>query len=369
MIKTDILFAGFYGQRNTGDDAFVEVTSWGAKKYWNKTNNRFIAIEKNLPQTIELVKGYPLQFPKTYGFQKKLLLNNTQYLISSGGSTIHSILKPNNPKHIALELKEKGKNIKIGAIGVSVGPFKTIEDEKAVQKYLKSIDFIALRDQRSYDYVKSLETNYDPVNAFDMAALIPEIYNYSITKEKQKKIIGISVCPYESVHLGGDIANEERRNNQLIELIKVIDKNEEVEFKFFIINGNPKIGDLKITKEVINKSKPKRYTIVDYNKDTRYIWEEINRCSVVISTRLHAAIFACFGQTPFILVEYHKKCSDFLEDVGYCKEARIYDAEFDVQEKSKIVLDWCNDYSSYKTPTKLKQKFEQARLNFTDIKL
>ena len=30
-----ILFNGFYGFKNTGDDSFLEVVAWGAKKYWN----------------------------------------------------------------------------------------------------------------------------------------------------------------------------------------------------------------------------------------------------------------------------------------------------------------------------------------------
>lgn len=34
--RSDILFTGYYGQMNTGDDAFVQVASWGASKYWKK---------------------------------------------------------------------------------------------------------------------------------------------------------------------------------------------------------------------------------------------------------------------------------------------------------------------------------------------
>ena len=28
------VFSGYYGHKNTGDDAFVEVAAWGSKKYW-----------------------------------------------------------------------------------------------------------------------------------------------------------------------------------------------------------------------------------------------------------------------------------------------------------------------------------------------
>ncbi|GEM62178.1 hypothetical protein SF1_01600 [Sphingobacterium faecium NBRC 15299] len=369
MIKSDIIFTGFYGQLNTGDDAFVEVASWGANKIWEKERCRFLAVQSKLPDTIVPSKGYPIRFPKTYDFQKNILINNTDYLISAGGSTIHSQLNSNNPKQIALNLKKKRSLIKIGAIGVSIGPFKTVADEKAVQDYLKSIDFIAVRDQRSFDFVSSVNTPYLPVNAFDLAAMLPEIYMSTNLQPFQKKTIGISVCPYESVHNGGDLKNEERRNNQIIALIKDLDKKGDFHFKFFIINGNSRVGDLKLTNQIIKAANPKNFSVNKYNTNTRKVWEEINKCNTVISTRLHGAIFACFGQTPFMLVEYHQKCADFLEDVGYDESARIFDAEFDIQEKSDIILSWCANASSYNLPKLLNEKIIQSKLNFDSIKL
>ncbi|WP_392470335.1 polysaccharide pyruvyl transferase family protein [Sphingobacterium cellulitidis] len=366
MTKTDILFTGFYGQLNTGDDAFVEVASWGAEKYWNKFNNRFLALSSKLPKTITPVKGYPFNLAKTYNFQKRILLRNTSFLISAGGSTIHSKLTDTNPKKIALDLKKANHDIKIGAIGVSVGPFHSLEDEKEVNNYLRNIDFIALRDQRSFEYVSSLDLPYNPINAFDLAALLPEIYNLNPNNLKSRKVIGISVCPYESI-IGGDVGNENRRNNKIIDLISKLDKLGDFEFKFFIINGNTRIGDMEITKKIISSSNPKNFEIYPYNNNTKVVWENINACDVMFSTRLHGAIFACFGKTPFMLVEYHKKCSDFLEDIGYDINARIFDCEFDVNLKAELIYNWCMNYNTYKVPKYLELKVHQSRLNFTEI--
>src|SRR5690554_6876347 len=126
LFKSDLLFTGYYGQLNTGDDAFIEVASWGAEKYWHKTNNIFLAKQENLPFTNKKIKGYPFSIPKTYRLQSRILLSSTNYLISAGGSTIHSKLEANNIKRLAVESKIKGSKIKIGGIGVSIGPFKTL---------------------------------------------------------------------------------------------------------------------------------------------------------------------------------------------------------------------------------------------------
>lgn len=371
MFKSDILFTGFYGHKNTGDDAFIEVAEWGARKFWNKNNNRFLAIDKNLPDTITPTKGFPFTIPKTFRIQSNLLINNTDYLISAGGSTIHSKLPKNNHKSKALLRKKNKSNIKIGGIGVSIGPFKSLQDEKAVKNYLKSIDFLAVRDQASYDYVTSLNLPYQPINAFDLAALLPDIYHVDTNAIRKNKIktIGVSVCPYESIQTDLKLSNEKRRNEKTIELLKKIDEKEQVHFKFYVINGNARIGDYNLTKETIERVAPKSYELVDYSKNTELIWKSIANCDFMISTRLHAAIFACFANTPFMLNEYHRKCADFLSNVGYDEKYRLYDSNYNLDEKANQVVEILNNIILYHTPNKVSQMKEQALLNFTKIKL
>lgn len=371
-MKTNILFTGYYGHKNTGDDAFIEVTSWGANKIWNESNFRFLGIDNRLPQTIYPSKGFPFTLPKSYRFQNELLIRNTNYLISSGGSTIHSSMTKNNPKSIAVALKNRGRKIKIGGIGVSIGPFNSIYDEEHVKEYLKSIDFLSLRDEYSYKYARSLNLPYEPVNSFDLAALLPDVYSFenkTLYKQKKEKVIGISVCPYESIVNSNNIKDEDNRNNNVIELIRELDKNENVHFKFYIINGSDKVGDKNLTYETIQKSKPKSYEVVDYNKTTRNTWESISDCDFLIATRLHAAIFACFANIPFMLNEYHRKCGDFLDNVGYNESYRLYNNEYDIKEKSIQIVNILNNKNEYVKPIFVDEMKSRALLNFTSINI
>lgn len=369
MYKTDILFSGYYGHKNTGDDAFIEVAEWGAQTFWNKYNNRFLANKKNLPITTLSTKGYPFSIPKTYSLQGGLLIKNTDYLISAGGSTIHSKLPTNHIKSKAIQLKNKYNNIKIGGIGVSVGPFKSIKDEKAVEEYLKNIDFLALRDQTSFEYVESLNLPYTPINAFDLAALLPKIYNFkpNLKNVNEVKTIGVSVCPYESIIKNGELNIEKNRNEKTIRLLKAIDEKENVHFKFYVINGNERNGDYHLTLETIKNASPRSYEIIEYSNDTKKIWTSISNCDFIIATRLHAGIFACFSDTPFMLNEYHRKCTDFLNNIGYHNQYRLFNSEFDISQKADQVIEILNDASSYKKPKKVNKMIDLALLNFTDI--
>lgn len=371
LFNSEILFSGYYGHSNTGDDAFLEVASWGAEKYWCKSKNIFLAKQASLPVTSKVIKGYPFTIPKSYRLQRKLLLSSTDYLISAGGSTIHSAMQADNIKQLAVDNKKKGSKIKIGGIGVSIGPFNTIRDEKAVIDYLKNIDFLAVRDNTSFNFVSSIDLPYKPVNAFDLAALLPRVYE---TQDKvhllnSKKVIGISVCPVESIDSNKSIQKEYDRNNNFIELIKNIDKKENIHFKFFVINGHPTLGDLKLTQETIEKSLPSSYEIIKYSKNTRMIWNEISSCDFVLSTRLHAAIFACFSDTPFMLNEYHRKCGDFLDGVSYNEDLRLWNNEYDPIEKATTIIDILNNIDRYIFPAKVNEMKMKAELNFTGVKI
>lgn len=368
IFTSDILFTGFYGQKNTGDDAFVEVAAWGAKQYWQIERPTFLARKNSLPITHNTIKGYPFTLPRGYHLQNQLLLRNTKCLISAGGSTIHSRLEKRNIKAMATELKQNGSKLKLGAIGVSIGPFKSTEDEKAVAEYLKHLDFLAVRDQQSFEYVEQLGLPYKPVNAFDLAALLPEIYTSKpeAQREDGRKVIGVSVCPYESISNPGAIANEQKRHRMLCELLADIQKKKNVHFKFLEINGHARIGDLELTKRTIADAKLKSFEIVPYQRETMAMWNQVNTCEFVISTRLHAAIFACFAGVPFILNEYHRKCADFLSTVGYNEKYRIYDSEYSIEETSSMIVEVVNR-KTFIDPSKRESVRSNARLNFTGV--
>lgn len=369
MFKSDILFGGYYGQKNTGDNAFVEVTSWAANTIWNQKNIRYLAKKKNLPITIHQKEGYPVSLPKTYEYQQKLLVNNTKIFISAGGSTFHREIIGNNAKDFALQRKLKnGGNFKLGAIGVSIGPFKSLNAERSVVNYIKNLDFLTVRDKRSYDFVSSLALSFNPVESFDMAALMPSIYTQN-RRANKKKIIGVSLCNFERF-TGGDLENEKRRNRKLSKLIKEIDSKDEIHFKFIIMNGHPFNGDKELTLQTILEANLKNtFDVFDYNKNTQEAWNLIASCDFMLSTRLHGAIFACFANTPFILVEYHQKCTDFLKDVGYDETLRVYDMNQEINKTGNQIMEIINTPSNYKFPLYTEQMKEKALLNFNSITL
>jgi polysaccharide pyruvyl transferase WcaK-like protein len=363
-----IVYEGFYGFKNTGDDAFIEISSWGAEKYWNCKNNTFLGT--SLPKTVHKINTRQI-FSSIKGFDRVNLishLTNSDYLISSGGSTF-SDLPGHSNKALARHYQKFNKKLKLGAIGVSIGPFKNSKAEHDVVSYLQSLDFLSVRDHRSFLYVNSLNLPYQPVNAFDLAALLPFVYEntFEFKAEPDKQpTIGISICNYES-YKGGSLFKEQNRNAFFKEVIDLIAKHTNAHFKVFIINGNKKFGDHEATNQLIKDIDSNRVTIVPYLSNVEETWNEVKNCNLMISTRLHASIFACYAQIPFLLIEYHEKCSDFLSDVGQDESYRVYDG----QVSPSSVLQKVNGIlgGSYIKPKFINETIALSAKNFTSHNL
>lgn len=356
-----IIYEGYYGFKNAGDDAFVEVAAWGGKKYWDCSNNYFFG--KSLPKTMTPIKSLKMK-PNFKGMDRMRMLYSligTDYFISAGGSTFTEVPFHSNKilaKHFSVHT-----NLRLGAIGVSIGPFENLLVEKKVGAYLKSLKFLTLRDKISYDYAVNLHLPYKPVQAFDLAALLPQIYNFNKIKKEStnKKIVGVSICNYER-YRGKPLHKERKRFHFFQELLVSLSENPQIHFKVFIFNAHPKVGDSQVTENLIEKLPEKRLTIIPYQQEIKKTWMDVASCDCMISTRMHASIFACYSQVPFFLIEYHRKCTDFLNDVGQAEQYRFYDAEISpiiAAQKVELVL-----YEDYIEPTNIEKTISLAKKNF-----
>ena len=150
--------------------------------------------------------------------------------------------------------------------------------------------------------------------------------------------------------------------------MKNLDAKENIHFKFFVINGHSVFGDLELTKKTIENVRPSSYEIINYTRNTRKVWDEVSLCDFMISTRLHAAIFACFSETPFMLNEYHRKCRDFLDNIDYDISLRMYDNEYDYEEKANTIINILNN-NNYIRPYRVDEMKIKSTLNFKNIEI
>lgn len=366
ILKKRVLFGGYYGMENVGDDCFGAISTWGAKNYWN-TRAALLLSGKEVDGP---VKTYPCLSVRKI-FRGQILCESfwqilrASCVVWSGGSIFHSKVPFFTSRHFSFFTSQSGIT-PTGAIGVSLGPYKTKRDQKAVYAYLSQLQFLALRDKASYEEACSINLPYKPIFAADLAMLLPKIIPDFKSVNPESKILGITICHYER-YTNINRKNETRREKVLLDaLLNLVQDGFSGVFRFFIFNSNRIKGDQDITMEFVNQlnAKGAKVDLVPYSTDPIAIWKKVAECTAMISTRLHGAIFAAAANVPCCLIEYHRKCTDFIVDAGVDEKWIIGDANCSAKFLSNELFGLlsCTTTNFYKRREHL---IEMAERNFT----
>lgn len=329
MLRKRVLFAGYYGMDNVGDDCFGAVLTWGARHYWG-TEQALLLSRKEITGP---VKTHPACREQRWFRGQYLLESLWQVLRAScvvwgGGSIFHSAAPRFTSKHFSMLASRLGTT-PAGALGVSLGPYPSVEDEKTVRGYLSRLSFLTLRDQASYQEACSMNLPYQPVLAADLALLLPRMMPLPVRPDPEARVLGITICHYERFR-GKSRENEARREKTLLDaLLQMVQDGFTGTFRFFVFNAHPLKGDRKVTQEFVERLRGRgaRVELVPYGPDPIAIWAQVAGCSAMISTRLHGAIYAAAANVPCCLIEYHRKCTDFISDAGVGNKWIIGDAD------------------------------------------
>lgn len=368
---SDFLFNGYYGYRNTGDDVFCVIAEWGSRKYWGARDLAFLASE--LPVLGGAARAI-IPTGRRYPGQQTVARTGAglaaKHMIYFGGSTLHSpqerwVNLLRNPLVQALGRKS------IAAAGVSVGPFKSAEGEREIRKLISEMSYIAVRDRASFEIVKGMNVQTPLIQSFDPALLMKDVMADAPppalpSRAVGRPVIGISVCNVERYYGNGDLEREQQRVASVKATVKAL-AAEGMQLRFFVFNGNAASGDDAVTDEVI--ASLDGYPHVErlpYDADPCRVYAELQRCDAIFGVRLHACILAYTAGVPFILVEYHRKCGDFLDEIGYQPTGRVGDATADPLETARRVVQLATGSLTSSLWTRsVQDSCELARLNFT----
>jgi len=354
-----IYFYGYYGFRNIGDDVFCVVADWICSNIWKNTQGVFVG--KDLPKLSNNVKTYSFKNEIAIKILKFINLFRTDKIIYFGGSSLHS--KPRVLQDIQYYLdKFKFFDDKLGAIGISIGPFKSEGDRNSIKEFSKKFSFICVRDYESLKILEEMKVANKYSFCFDPAVLIKDVFpSLDVKKQKEhnKIKLGISLCHYER-YVGGDLERERKREAAIeFFLDQVVETNKNIsEIVFFIFNGNKSIGDEEITNYFYNKYKEKiKASIVEYTSYTEKFCQELKSCDMVFGMRLHSGILAYALGIPFILVEYHKKCTDFLDTINYNNRFDISNLKHNIQLFNNMVDSIINNQVIYGTERMIEPEY------------
>lgn len=309
---------GFYGNKNIGDDIFTVTAKWVFDNYFLNTTPVFIG--KNLPLMPNGTKLYKTKYDFTRRLVELYILLRAETVLYYGGSIL------TNGGNSFFDIKYLLRRVplfskKMITIGTSIGPFKNGKDYTTTHELLSKFSGIGVRDYSSLEVLNKMKLESKSTFTFDNAILLTDVFP-NIQPKKTKKSneikIGVSVCRYESYN-NLDKEKEIKREKTLIRTLDaILNKYEIDEIVFFEFNGSEKTGDKEVTQEFRSYFKGKvKTTIIEYSPNTEDFLIEINKCDFMLGVRLHSSIIAYALKIPFMLVEYHDKCTEFLNTINH----------------------------------------------------
>lgn len=329
-MKNKIIVTGFYGQSNFGDDLFCYILS----KAFDDDNCRILNGEFKSKSKVNFYKIPCLsKYYNNKGFLGSIsrILTNCwmsivpDVLIYGGGSVFckYASLKQ---RWLTYRLSKYSLTKKY-AFGVSIGPFKNIEEESKYIRILSSFDMIFLRDKASETYLDKANINY--IRSNDMVWSLSE---YVKVEDKKRERIVLCTHSVLDVNKLSDALYNSFNKDQPITVL-CLEESEIYHCK-------------KLFDELILKCFIDVEFCCYYKDNIENTIQLLGTAELVITSKLHGAITSAVYGTKFLLFEYQEKCSHLLDEVNYTKEIKNFGNE-------NVFFESIKNYNdiSYRAPT------------------
>ncbi len=316
-----ILLRGYYGFRNSGDDALLSAVIYGLRREFPEAS--FTVLCKT---PIEIAEKQNVRFVVSSKTATTLEILKNDWLVFGGGGIFQDYLETSNlRKKLSMVRLAKLFGKKVLFIGVSIGPLTTAYGKEMTRKILDHADFISVRDPESYAWMKENGVRAPFMQTFDVAMLLKDLFR---TKGEFAPYpsVGVSLLAL-SAHKEKDAAADRHLVDAMADgLNALMDDNPSLRVKIFVVHDGERdhFGDEGISGDLQRSlNDPSRVFLIRYSPDPSALFRGIASCTAFVGMRLHSNIFAFIARTPFLLVNYHSKCAGFAKAVGLPPSALI----------------------------------------------
>lgn len=314
---------GYYGMCNAGDDAFAIILSRAVPEFWGFTPIICSPPLRGLaPSAVSLP---PALFGKHTGPQRwartavKVVFAARARLVIFGGGSVFRQMGPFSEKRWYRMLSRIGR-VATAAIGVSVGPFADARSEARLRRVLAELDYIAVRDQRSLEYLSSLDLRRPPVLGADLVALLAEPgsdprHTPDGERGSERPHIALGVIGWDPA-LPHETIRE--RNAALTRAVRNVARARGARVSVVVMNSNAEKGDLEASREAerVLRESGVDCRLIRADGSPLDLLEVLRSCDAGVHIRLHGGLFSFVANLPFVQVPYHIKCMDLVDDLG-----------------------------------------------------
>ena len=352
----EILISGYYGFKNSGDDALLKAIIADLKQY--KESPNIVVLSANPKETKQVYRVKAINRLNIFSIMKHM--KNAEMLISGGGTLIQDRTSTKSLWYylavISLALRKK---LKVMLYSNGIGPLEKKSNIKKTRKILSRVHLITLRDERSLGELNNIGVKNDNI----IVTADPALELKREDSARGRRILTELGAPEGRKLLGVSIRRWKSTNPEFEDNIAWV-----CDYAYETYGFHTVLLPMQASRDLASLQNVKRImkhdaTIVDRRVDVSEMMSIMNCFDICIGMRLHTLIYAVVNAVPLIGLVYDPKISSFME---YTKQTRYLNVEDACAEKIIEILDECvENYDKIKTS--LEESYtelnEKARLN------
>ena len=319
---SDILILGYYGFKNSGDDALLLSMLQQLRKLDGSL--KITVLSKNPKETSQIYNVKAVKRDNPFSLLKAIL--TCKMLIAGGGTLIQDKTSTKSLLYYLTVIRIArlfGKKVMLYANGI--GPLSYENTEKTA-KILNNVNLITLRDKMALECLKKIG-----VDKPDIRLCADSVFGLEYDKD----------CD-----ISGLLKKNNISENQKYFCISVRDQSPE-ELEKTIMTASDYLSarynmlpvfipfqkekDYDITLRIV-KGMVKKAVILENDCTLPELMKFISGAELMIGMRLHSLIYSAVSNVPFVGLIYDPKVKGVVEylDKGICVDAdRVYSAELE----------------------------------------
>ncbi|MGN0150505.1 MAG: polysaccharide pyruvyl transferase CsaB [Clostridia bacterium] len=302
----EILISGYYGFKNSGDDALLMSIIQDLQKH--KESPNIVVLSANPKETNRIYRVKAINRLNPFAIWRHM--KKADMLISGGGTLIQDTTSTKSLwYYLAVISLAKKHKLKVMLYSNGIGPLNKEKNKVRTRKTINNVDLITLRDDKSLEILKQIGVTKpktivtaDPALNLDGA---DKERGLDILKKAgvpvDKSLLGISVRKWRDV--GADFEDA---------VARACDYAVEKYGLYPVFLPMQASKDLAISQSIMRKMKYKS-SIIDSNQAVTDMLAVVKCMNMCIGMRLHMLIYSAINAVPLVGLVYDPKISSFME--------------------------------------------------------
>ncbi len=352
--QKEILISGYYGFKNSGDDALLMAILNDIRRY--KESPNIVVLSANPKETTKNYRVKAINRLNPFAIMKHM--KKADLLISGGGTLIQDTTSTKSLIYylsvISLAVRKK---LKVMLYSNGIGPLNNKNNVRRVRKVLDKTDIITLRDPEALEVLKGIG-----VTKPEMLVSADPVFGMEVAdKERGRALLAKMNIPAERV-IGVSVRKTKDTNPAFERTVAKMCDYAAQKYGYNIVFVPMQANkDEAISRSIISRMNMPA-AIVDKRLNVHDIISVVAAMDMCIGMRLHSLIYAASGNVPLIGIAYDPKIRSFMDYIGHnmCLDMKTIN-----EEAAQKLIDACvENYDDIKQ--QLKIRYEQLKEKATD---